>query len=266
MSNYRMIIGAIAGDMIGTLYNGKKSDAPVSPLLTGKAGFTGDSVMTIAVMDALLNGRDYISVMQDYGRKYPDRNYGTVFSRWLRQDYPQPFNSWSNGAALRISPVGFACRTLPEVLDEAQKNARISHSHPDGIKGAMAVAASVFLARNGRTKEEIRDYIESVFRYNLQKSIGKIRPDYIYDYSCQGSVPEAIICFLESTDYESAIGLAVSLGGNCSDLACITGGIAQAYYKEIPGSITEETVSMLAPDMYEIVSGFSKTYPLSLFY
>ena len=266
MSSGRMIIGAVAGDMIGSLYNGKKTDASVTRLLTGKASFTGDSVMTIAVMDSLLNGKDYITVMQDYGRKFPDRSYGTAFSRWLRQDDPQPFNSWSNGAALRISPVGFACRTLSEVLDEAQKNARVSHSHPDGIKGAMAIAASVFLARNGRTKDEIRDYIESVFRYNLQKSIAEIRPGYIYDHSCQGSVPEAIIAFLESSDYESAIGLAISLGGNCSDIACITGGIAQAYYKEIPDSITESTVSMLTPDMYKIIAGFSNTYPLSLFH
>jgi ADP-ribosyl-[dinitrogen reductase] hydrolase len=151
------------------------------------------------------------------------------------------------------------------VLDEARNNAGVSHSHPDGIKGAQAVAAAVFLARNGRTKEEIRSYIESEFRYNLQKSIEEIRPDYYYDQSCQGSVPESIIVFLDSADYESAIGLAGSFGGSRNSIASITGGIAQAYYKEIPGQIARNITKMLSPELYEIVEEFSKTYPLSLF-
>jgi ADP-ribosyl-[dinitrogen reductase] hydrolase len=253
----RLIIGAFAGD-IGSPKPGERPDK--------KPVITGDSVLTVAVMDSLLNGRDYTSVMQTYGRKFPNCGYGAAFSKWIRQDDPRPFNSWNNGAALRVSPVGFACRTISEVLDEARKNAQVSHSHPDGIKGAQAVASSVFLARTGRTKDEIRNHVESAFGYNLQKSIADIRPGYFYDQSCQGSIPEAIIAFLESNDFESAISLANSLGDGCSAIACITGAIAQAYYKEIPGRIAGEIAGLLTPGMYDTVEEFSNTYRLSLFH
>lgn len=243
----KLIIGAIGGDMYGN------------------NGFTGNTIFTVAVMDSLLNGRDYTGFLQAYGRKFPDQSYGAGFMRWLRQEDPVPFNSWNNGAALRVSPIGLVCRTLQEVLDEARRNAGVSHSHPDGIKGAQAVAAAVFLARNGRTKEEIRSYIESEFSYNLHKTIEEIRPGYYYDQSCQGSVPESIIAFLDSTDYESAISLAISLEGSRNAIASITGGIAQAYYKDMPGHIVRNITEMLPPALYEIVEEFSKTYPLRLF-
>jgi ADP-ribosyl-[dinitrogen reductase] hydrolase len=246
-SNDKLIIGAIAGDMhVG-------------------GGYSGNTVFTVAVMDSLLNGKEYTSFLQAYGRKYPDPSYGPAFTRWLRQDEPVPFNSWNNGAALRVSPIGLACRTLKEVLNEAGGNASISHSHPDGIKGAQAVASAVFLARNGRSKEEIRDYIESEFGYNLHRTIEDIRPNYYYDQSCQGSVPQSIIAFLESKDYESAISIAGSLKGGNNSIASITGGIAQAYYKEIPGHMARDIAEALPPDLYEIVEEFSKTFPLSLF-
>jgi ADP-ribosyl-[dinitrogen reductase] hydrolase len=243
----KLIIGAIAGDMHGS------------------NGHSGITIFTVAVMDSLLNGREYTSFLQAYGRKYHDPSFGPAFTRWLRQEEPVPFNSWNNGAALRVSPIGMVCRTLQEVLDEARINASVSHSHPDGIKGAQAVAAAVFLARNGRTKEEIRSFIESEFSYNLHKTIEDIQQDYYYDQSCQSSVPESIIAFLDSTDYESSIEIARSLKGSKNSIASITGGIAQAYYKEIPGQIARDITKMLSPELYEVVEEFSKTYPLSLF-
>jgi ADP-ribosyl-[dinitrogen reductase] hydrolase len=242
-----LIIGAIAGDVHGS------------------SGYSGNTIFTIAVMDSLLNGREYTSFLQAYGRKYHDPSFGPTFTRWLRQDEPVPYNSWNNGAALRVSPIGMVCRTLPEVLEEARRNASVSHSHPDGIKGAQAVAAAVFLARNGRTKEEIRSCIESEFSYNLHKTIEDIRQDYHYDQSCQSSVPESLIAFFDSTDYESAIGIAGSLKESKNSIASITGGVAQAYYKKIPGQIARDIINTLPPELYEIVEEFSKTYPLSLF-
>lgn len=257
----KLIIGAIAGDM---LYDGKENAGNEYSLSTGKTDYSCNSVLTVAVMDSLLNGRDYTQTLQLYGRKYPGRGYGTAFLRWLGQDNPRPYHSWNNGAALRASPIGFSGRTLPEVMEEARRSAEVSHNHPDGIMGAQAVAAGVFLARNGRTKDEIRDYIESAFGYNLNRTIEQIRKDYYYDRSCQGSVPEAIIAFLDSNDFESAVSLAGSLGSR--SIATISGGIAQAYYKEIPGHIVKHAAGKLSSEMFETVHEFSNTYPLSLFH
>ncbi len=262
----KLIIGAVAGDMIGSRHNGKELQTERFNLLDKKPDFTSDSVLTVAVMDALLNGMDYRHSLQQYGLKYPGRGYGATLLRWMRQENPQPYHSWNNGAALRISPVGHACRTINETLEESRKCAGVSHNHPDGIKGAQAVAACVFLAKNGRTKEEIRSYIESSFRYDLQRRISDIRPGYYYDQSCVSSVPEAIIAFLESSGYEDALRLAISLGDSNGSLACITGGIAQAFYKEVPEYITRAVVSQLSPEMLEIIDEFSNTYPLSLFH
>ncbi len=262
----KLIIGTIAGDMAGTGHAGEKPDPAEFPLFTEKSDYTCDSVLTVAVMDSLLNGRDYSHTLQVYGRKYPKRRYGTIFTRWLSQDYPTPYNSWNNGAAIRVSPIGYSGRTLKEVLDEASNCAGVSHNHPDGIEGAQATAAAVFLAKNGRTKDEIRDYVEKKFRYNLQRTIEDIRPNYFYDQSCRGTIPEAIIAFLDSDDFESSLRLAISLGGDNGSISSITGGIAQAFYKEIPEHISKPVISHLTPEMFEIIEEFSSTYPISLFH
>lgn len=262
----KLIIGAIAGDIAGSGNAGKSQEQELRPLIPENSDFSADSVMTVAVMDSLLNGREYVRTFQLYGKKYPDRRYGTTFVRWLRQDEPKPYHSWNNGAATRVSPLGYAGRTVGEVLDEARKCAGVSHNHPDGIKGAQAVATSVFLAKNGRSKDEIRDYIESTFGYDLQRQIEDIRPRYFYDTSCEGSVPEAIISFLDSHDFESSLRLAISLGGDNGTLAGISGAIAQAYYKDIPAEIAKPVISMLSPEMYETIEEFSNSYPLSLFH
>jgi ADP-ribosyl-[dinitrogen reductase] hydrolase len=262
----KLIIGAIAGDMIGSRHNGKTAQSENFNLLTNQPDFTSDTVFTVAVMDALLNGKEYTQSLQQYGLRYPDRGYGTALLRWMRQADPKPYHSWNNGAALRVSPVGHACRTLRETMDEARRCAEVSHNHPDGIKGAQAIAVSVFLAKNGRTREEIRDFIESDFRYDLHRKIEDIRPRYYYDQSCESSVPEAIIAFLESRDFEHALRLAISLGDTSGSLASITGGIAQAFYKEVPGYLAQPVIQHLSPAMFEIVDKFSNTYPLSLFH
>jgi ADP-ribosyl-[dinitrogen reductase] hydrolase len=262
----KMIIGAVAGNMIGMCHNAGQSHPANMPLIKENLDYGCDTVLTVAVMDALLNGREYTETLQAYGRNYPDRGYGTALVRWMKQDRPQPFHSWNNGAALRISPVGHACRTLDETLNEARMCAGVSHNHPDGIKGAQAAAACVFLAKNGRTKEEIRDYVESAFRYDLNRRIEDIRRVYYYDQSCEGSVPEAIIAFLESTGYEDSLRLAISLGKSNGSLPCITGAISQAYYKEMPQDIIQPVISRLSPEIIEVIEKFSNTYPLSLFH
>jgi ADP-ribosyl-[dinitrogen reductase] hydrolase len=260
-----LILGAIAGEMIGSLHGGKKDDPAGFPLITGTPVISYGTILTVAAMDSLLNGRDYTSTMQVYGKQYLSGNHGTAFARWLRQDMPKPYNSWNNGAALRVSPLGIAARTVSEVIEETRKNALLSHSHPDGIKGAQAVAAAVFMAKNGRTKDEIRDYTGSTFRYNLDKHTSEIRPGYYYDQSCQTSVPEAIIAFLDSDDYESAIRLAVSLGESNGAIPSMTGGIAQAFYKSIPDAITGQVTGTLPVKLYETIVEFSNTYPLRFF-
>ncbi len=262
----KLIIGAIAGDIIGNEYaaEGRMPEKP--DLSAAKAKFTCNSVMTVAVMDSLLNGREYTHNLQRYTKDFPGRGYGAAFLRWISQDDPKPYHSWNNGAALRVSPIGFAGRTLPEVVEEAARCARVSHNHPDGVKGAEAVAAAVFLTKNGRSKEEIREHIETEYGYDLRRTIEEIRPGYYYDQSSQGSVPEAVIAFLDSTDFEHAMRLAVSLGDKSGTITSITGALAQAYYKEIPAYIVNPVVSRLTPEMYEVIEEFSKNWPLSLFH
>lgn len=261
----KLIIGAIAGDMISSHQKEKRVEAGNLSLPDNKTEFTASTVLTVATMDALLNGREYFHIMKSYGLRYPGRGYGAAVLRWMRDDHPKPYHSWNNSVALRISPIGHACRTVNETLEEARKFAEISHNHPDGIRGAQATAVSVFLAKNGRTKEEIRSYIEATFGYDLQKTIEIVRPEFYYDNSCESSVPAALIAFLDSCDYENAIRLAVSLGEGCGTLACITGGIAQAFYKKIPGNIARPVVEQLSPRLYETIEKFSCSYPMSLF-
>jgi ADP-ribosylglycohydrolase len=255
------IIGAIAGDIIGSAYefhNVKSTDFDLFPKGTF---FTDDSTMTMATMYALLSGKPYTKAYQKFGRRFPHRGYGGNFKSWLYSENPQPYNSWGNGSAMRASPVGWFAQTLDQALEEAKKSAEVTHNHPEGIKGAQATAACVFLAKTGKSKDEIRQYVTETFAYNLDRTIDEIRPDYDFDVSCQGSVPEAIIAFLESTDYENAVRLAVSLGGDSDTIACITGGIAEAFYKKIPEAINDMVSIIVGPDlMKDVVIPFSKKW------
>ncbi len=208
-------------------------------------------------MDVLLNQKDYRDTYQVYGKKDPHRGYGGNFIQWIFILDAEPYDSWGNGSAMRVSPVGYFFETLEEVILEARKSAEVSHNHPEGFKGAQATASAVFLARTGSTKQEIKDYIEGTFGYDLSRKLDDIRPDYQFDVSCQGSVPEAIIAFLESKDFESAIRLAISIGGDSDTIACITGGIAEAFYGEIPDEIVRKVKNILPDEFVDVIEQFT---------
>jgi ADP-ribosylglycohydrolase len=254
------MIGAIAGDIIGSVYEHDRIKTKDFPLFDPRCGFTDDTVLTVAVADAILTGRPYQESVREIGRRYPSAGYGGTFIQWLHSAHPQPYNSWGNGAAMRVSPVGFAFTTEDEVLREAKTTADISHNHPEGIKGAQATALAVFLARTHHDKEEIRAQISQRFGYNLDRTVEDIRPTYSFDVSCQGTVPEAIVAFLDSESYEDAIRNAISLGGDSDTLACIAGGIAEAFYGDVPVGIQAKVRECLTPDLWEITEAFCRRY------
>lgn len=256
------MLGAIAGDIIGSSYEWHRTKAYDFELFTPESRFTDDTVLTIAVADCILHGKDYALTLKEYGRRYPYAGYGGMFFRWLKSESLSPYNSFGNGSAMRVSPVGFAFPSVDLVLQEAEKSAAVTHNHPEGIKGAQAIAACIFLARSGETKERIREYVEDTFGYNLHQTLDEIRPNYRFDETCQGSVPQAIIAFLESTDYEDAVRKAVSLGGDSDTLASMTGGIAQAYFKEIPAYIVKKVRESLDNDLLIIVNEFNSRFGL----
>ncbi|HAN79108.1 MAG TPA: hypothetical protein DCQ31_15750 [Bacteroidales bacterium] len=250
------MIGAIAGDIIGSFYETKSVKTKNFQLFVKTSRFTDDTVLTIAVADCIMNQKDYTKTCQAYGRKYPKKKYGSNFFKWIFNEHPEPYNSFGNGSAMRVSSIGFFYNSIETVLNEAEKSAKITHNHIEGIKGAQAVAASIFLANQGKTKNEIKHFIEEKFTYNLNQTLDSIRENYTFDMSCQGSVPQSIISFLESTDYEDAIRNAISLGGDTDTMACIAGGIAQAYYKKIPQEIITEVKLRLPHEFIEIINQF----------
>lgn len=255
------MLGAITGDIIGSIYEFNNIKTTEFPLFNPqRCFFTDDSILILALAESILYGKDYVETMKTYFRRYPDADYGDRFYVWAASDKNTPYNSWGNGAAMRISPVGYAFNTLEEVLQKALVYTEVTHNHPEGIKGAQATASAIFLARTGHSKQQIKDYIVTTFGYDLSRTCDAIRPDYRFNESCQGTVPEAIIAFLESTDFEQAIRLAISLGGDSDTLACITGGIAQAFYGGVPPEIAEQTVSYLDEPLRNIALAFMQTY------
>ncbi|MEY8687925.1 DUF1810 family protein [Bacteroides sp. AN502(2024)] len=258
--NTTALLGAVAGDMIGSFYETYHKKNLNFNLFTPFSKFTDDTVMTVANADWLLTNDSLLGIMQDYGNRYPSAGYGKMFRSWLRSENPQPYNSFGNGSAMRVSPVGWAFDTLEETLQKAKESAEITHNHPEGIKGAQATAACIFLAQTGKSKEEIKNYIEMSFGYNLSRTCDEIRPTYQFDATCQGSVPESIIAFLESTDFENAVRLAVSLGGDADTMGAITGGIAEAFYGGVPEPIKEEVIKRLPVEFVEVMQNFYKKF------
>ncbi len=256
------MLGAIAGDVIGSVYERYRIKTEDFPLFHPRCRFTDDTVMTAAIAYAILESVDYATAMKAFGRKYPNAGYGGAFIEWIFEDEVQPYNSWGNGSAMRVSPVGFAFDDVESVLREAERTAEVSHNHPEGIKGAQSTALAILLARQGEGKESIRQQIAERFGYDLHRTIAEIRPGYRFDVSCQGSVPEAMIAFLDSCDYEDAIRKAISLGGDSDTLACIAGGIAQAYYQEIPADIAHGARSKLSEELLRIVDRFNERFGL----
>ena len=261
--------GAILGDMIGAPYEFDRSPKVKDfPLFGRGSRFTDDSVMTIAVADALLDleqdaDDDTIhhavsKSMRIWGRKYPDAGYGGRFCQWLfTRRQPKPYNSWGNGSAMRVSSVGWLFDTIEETRRYAKLTAEVTHNHPEGIKGAEATASAIFLARTGASKEEIKEYIIQEFGYDLSRTCDEIGPDYHHVESCQETVPEAITAFLEGTDFEDVIRTAVSLGGDCDTLTCIAGAMAEAFYG-VPEEMKEECRKRLPEDMLEVLDCFER--------
>ncbi len=255
------MLGAITGDIVGSPYefdNIKTTEFPLFDLQ--RSFFTDDSVLTIALADAILHNKDYAQTMRAYYQRYPDESYGASYRSWASNPHSTAYNSWGNGAAMRISPVGYAFDTLENVLQKAREYTEITHNHPEGIKGALATASAIFLARTGHSKQQIKYYVVASFGYDLKRSCDEIRPDYYFNESCQETVPEAIIAFLESTDFENALRLAVSLGGDSDTLTCITGGIAQAFYGRVPTEIAKKALSFLDEPLRAVTLEFMQKY------
>lgn len=253
------MLGAIAGDVIGSIYEWNNITTTFFRLFGPGCRFTDDTVLTVAVADALLSGEGYVPKFKAYYRRYPRAGYGGMFHAWAGSERSEPYGSFGNGSAMRVSPVGFAFDTLEETLAEAGRSAAVTHDHPEGIKGAQAVAAAIFWARTGRTKEQIREGIEAMFAYPLLgEPIEEIRAKNVWDVTCQGSVPQAIAAFLHSDDFEDAVRKAVSLGGDSDTIACITGGIAEAFYGGVPEEIAAEVLVRLDDPLRAVVEDFRR--------
>lgn len=259
--------GAILGDIIGEPYEfdrGNKSKH--FPLFSKGPKFTDDTVMTVAVAEALLDSmgkpddgirKALVNSMQCWGARFPYAGYGTMFSRWLVSENPKPYGSYGNGAAMRVSSAGWLFDSLDETRKKARLTAEVTHNHPEGIKGAECVASAIWMARHGKTKDEIKAFVEDTFGYDLSRTCDEIRPKYRHVESCQETVPEAVTAFLEGTDFEDVIRTAVSLGGDCDTLTCIAGGMAEAMYG-VPEYLKAECRKRLEPDMVKVLDRFER--------
>ena len=260
--------GAILGDIIGSPYEFDRGNKSKDfPLFSRNSKITDDSVMTLAVADAFLSllpettdediRCQLIQSMQTYGRKYPYAGYGGMFRRWLKDPNPQPYGSYGNGSAMRVSSAGWLFDNLETVRHMARLSAEVTHNHPEGIKGAEATASAIFLARTGSTKAEIKTYIEANFHYVLSRTCDEIRPDYRHEESCQKTVPEAITAFLEGDSFEDVIRTAVSLGGDCDTLTAIAGSMAEGFYG-VPEDLKQQCRERLPEVLLEVLHRFDR--------
>ena len=254
------MIGAIAGDIIGSVYEHDNITRTDFPLFNPRCRFTDDTVLTVAVADCLLHGKSYAETYREYFHRYPFSGYGGSFIRWADLPRRGPYYSFGNGSAMRVGPVGWAFNNLEEVLAEAKRSAEVTHNHPEGIKGAQSVAAAIFLARTGAPREDIGAFITKTFDYQLDEPIDEIRKHYRFDVTCQGSVPQAIRAFLESDGYEDAVRKAISIGGDSDTIACITGGIAEAFYKGVPQEIVSFAMEKLDNELRQVVIEFQDRF------
>ena len=254
------MLGAIAGDVIGSVHEWAGTKTKDFPLLVRESTFTDDSVHTVAVADWILSERDLTDTLIAYTRDYPGRGYGGMFAEWARSGRREPYGSYGNGSAMRASPVGFAFDELDEVLDRAERSAAVTHDHPEGVRGAQATAAAIYWARRTRDRDVIRSEIEKCFGYDLSASLDEVRPSYRFNETCQGTVPYALIAFLESTSFEDAIRNSISLGGDADTLACIAGGVAEAYYGGVPSHIADPVRRLLDPRLLDVVDRFRERF------
>lgn len=257
------MLGAIAGDVIGSIYENVRTKNKNFRLFTPFSIYTDDTVLTIAVADAILHGKDYGRTIKSHARRHPFRGYGPQFLRWMLSPSLKPYNSLGNGSAMRVSPIAHAFASEQEVLDQAQRSAECTHNHPEGIKGAQATAHAVFLARHGAAKEEIRRTLSARYGYDLSRGIDQIRPSYRLNLTCPGSVPEAIIAFLDSESFEDAVRNAVSLGGDADTQAAIAGAIAEPFYGRLPDDIVAEVGRRLNKSFRPVIAAFYARYGMA---
>jgi ADP-ribosylglycohydrolase len=256
------IIGAIAGDVIGSAYEFNPTRDHDFELFTPKSSFTDDTVLTMANALWLIDDEQHtherlVEIMLDLCRRYPNRGYGGRFANWICDKDPQPYNSYGNGSAMRVSPVGYYAQSLEEALALAKVSAEVTHNHPEGIKGAQATAAAIFLARRGKSKQEIRDYVAQTFDYDLSRTLDEIRPTFTFDETCQRTVPEAITCFMEGKDYEDVVRLSVALAGDADTIAAIAGSISSAV-DEVPNGITQQVIALLSEEFCTTLLRFNE--------
>jgi ADP-ribosylglycohydrolase len=254
------MLGAIAGDTIGSVFEWNNVKTKNFPLFSTDTCFTDDTVLTVALAEAILEGTDYDRVMRAYYYRYPDAGYGGSFHGWALSDSPAPYSSWGNGAAMRISPAAYAYDTLDEVLLWSEHFTALTHNHPEGVKGGLATAAAIFIARKGGSKADIRHFIEDRFGYDLSRTVDCIRATYDFDESCQGTVPEALTCLLEASDFEDAIRNAISIGGDSDTLACITGSVAEPLFGGVPETISTVVLGKLDPHLRGVTTEFIAKY------
>lgn len=254
------MLGCIAGDIIGSPFEFDNIKTTKFDLFSEKSRFTDDTVLSVALADSILYGDPYEEKLAEYAKMNPKAGYGGMFLSWMVSSKKEPYNSWGNGSAMRVSPIGWAYDNPLIVNIKAMESAAVTHNNVEGIKGAQATAMAVLCARKGYTKPEIQEMIESLFGYDLSESIDSIREWYKFDVSCQGTVPPAIRAFLESENFIESIRLAISIGGDSDTIACITGAIAEAFYKGIPKWIEEEVMKRLSDPLAEVVKAFNEKY------
>jgi ADP-ribosylglycohydrolase len=252
------MIGAISGDVIGSVHEGAPPQRKDFPLFVPASEFTDDTVLTVAVASALRQRVDYRTAIRSWGRRYPDAGYGGWFYEWLHADEAEPYNSFGNGSAMRVAAVGWTFDAFDDVLREARKSAEVTHNHLEGIKGAQAVAAVIFRARCGDTKDQIAALLTDRFGYDCSTKLSTLRRRGGFDVTCQGTVPVAAVAFLRSTGFEDTVRNAVSFGGDTDTLACIAGAIAEAYYGEVPAEIRREALSRLDEALLAEVTAFRR--------
>lgn len=257
------IIGAICGDIIGSPYENMPIKTKDFKLFSPFSTFTDDTVMTIAIATWLCEDMDskdvLIKNLKNFGNEYPNAGYGGRFYHWLAQSSPEPYGSWANGSAMRVSPCAWVADSLEQTQKLAKLSAIVTHDHPEGVKGALATADAIYLARTGASKEEIRNHVEANYRYDLSRTVEEIRPTYKFEISCAKSVPESIICFLDADDFEDTIRNAVSLGGDADTQAAIAGSIASAYW-DVPEKIINESINRLDSFLLDYLLDFEKKF------
>ena len=250
------MIGAVIGDIIGSRFEFNNHRSEDFTLFTEESKVTDDTILTIATADCLLHNKEYANTYQLYAQKYPNGNYGGMFSKWMYTSEPKPYGSFGNGSGMRVSPVGWFYSNLEDTLKEAEKSAAVTHNHPEGIKGAQSIALAIYLARMGSSKEEIKSAIEFKFNYVLDFQLDSLRKTNKFDETCGVTVPQSIYCFLISNSFEDAIRKAISIGGDSDTIACMTGGIAEAFYKVIPEDILANAQKVIPLEFWKIWEEF----------